>query len=330
MKNRLVIVLWILSCLNALAQPANVMSFHSSLSTSQDTNPTSTHFQPSVFQWGMEPAFRIQDYLDSIYYLITDLRYVSRPGFGSAEEDQLYVALYHLSQLVEATHDDDVDVGDTLVSRHWANRESNNRLHFPIIRLSSVDLDSFSDRRGSDPPSRTVHVRNVDHLERMDGYPRGKGPKFLENSSWGLDAGLGFYAFLSHPEGYYVNGSGNVESRKMRGGTHLSLNAHLYWTQNEIDKYFLCLPIVALTGNAPSRIGLISSRPSVGVGYARMFGGMGAYVSLVSAPYKQYDHELLSTIEPHEPRFEKVDLTEYPSDTRHFLITSFGLNIPIY
>ncbi len=330
MRNWLVIVLWIIGCWDAIAQPANVMSFHSSSHTSRDTNPTSTDFQPSAFQWGMEPAFRIQDHLDSIYFLIPELRYLSQSDFTSTDEDQIYLALYHLSQLVDATHDANVEVGDTLVSRSWVNADTDNQLHFPIIRLSSVDLDSFSDRPESDDGMRAVHVRSADHIDRFDEYPREKGPKFLENSNWGLDAGLGFYAFLSHPEGYYVNGAGNVDSRKMRGGTHLSLNAHLYWTQNDKDKYFLCLPVVALTGNSQSRIGLISSRPSVGIGYARMFGGMGAYISLVSAPYEQYDHDLLSTIEPPEPRFEKVDLTEYPSDTRHFLITSFGLNIPIY
>lgn len=314
-----------------LAQPANVMTFSSSTRTLRDTNPVATDFHPSAFQWGIEPAFRIQDHLDSIYYLIPDLMYANNEHIGSDKEEDLYLALYYISQLVESSHDASVLVGDTLVNKSWIDSRNTNRMLFPIVRLSSVDLDSLgTDQSSATNNMRNVQVRGADHLESSQERPQIGLPEFLNNSHWGLDAGFGFYSFITHPESYYVDGSGRVETQKLRGGTHMLLSAHLYWTQNERDKFFLCLPIVALTGTSESRIGLISSRQALGLGYARMLKGMGVYVSFVSAPYEQYNQDLLSTIEPGEPRFEKVDLSEYPSTTRHHLITSFRLNIPIY
>jgi len=252
------------------------------------------------------------------------------------DDEQIYRRLYYLFDLLGEVQGINTRRQDTLVDAVWLKKKLNHQLLFPIIRLSSVNLDSFesSNERGTNSHHRRVYLRQAGQMtEDRKGFTeasRNTLPTFISGSRWGLDVGLGFYSFINRPETYYIDNRGEVKSQKLPGGANTLLSAHLYCERTEHDRFFLSVPVVAVAGNRESRIGLISSRPTLGIGYARMFSGMGAYFSLLSAPFKQYDADLLNELLFEDRRLEMADLSEYPSITKYHLIASFGLNIPIY
>ena len=143
-------------------------------------------------------------------------------------------------------------------------------------------------------------------------------------------AGLAETETSTQPETYFVSPDNTVESHRVGNGAHMILSADLLYQINRKDGVFLSLPIVTLTGSSDYKIGLLSSRPALGLGYSRRVGDILFYLSILTAPYDKWDKELISRIQPNEPVFEKVDLSDYPSSKHHHLMTSVGFSIPLY
>jgi len=293
-----------------------------------DTN-SHQEFYPSSFNWGDPHIGLLLANIDSLDQFLNAYA-ASNTEINQVSLQEIQQVLVHLSNQIGRLDQNSMDAftSDTLVNLKWLYALSHPRTDFQLIDLNSRQLDSLCSYRDLDSLrlSRVEHQRDswsTAHLLKKWDFD------YLDNH-WNAALGIGFFGFITQPETYFVSPDNTVESHRVGNGAHMILSADLLYQINRKDGVFLSLPIVTLTGSSDYKIGLLSSRPALGLGYSRRVGDILFYLSILTAPYDKWDKELISRIQPNEPVFEKVDLSDYPSSKHHHLMTSVGFSIPLY
>jgi len=292
-----------------------------------DTN-RHVEFYPSSFHWGDPELGLLFANIDSLHISLN--QYLAKyPMQDSAALLEAKRVLVYLSKQISQLESPSPNTfkQDTLVNLNWLNKALHPRFPIPLLDLTSRQIDSLCSFIDSDQRLAT-EPRLIDTGIRKNTYKKWNF-EYL-NNHWNAALGIGFFSFLTQPHMYYVDQIERVQSQNIGNGVNMVISADLLYQLDRENAVFLSLPLATLSGASDYKIGLLSTRPALGMGYSRRVGDLMFYLSLLSAPYDKWDDQVLSQIRPKDAVFERIDLSDYPSSKHYHLIGSLGFSIPLY